>query len=97
MLKATLSLVGLFAGGWGALQAALIVLPQIGVELNELCLLSTLFLVLGALAGAALAVAFTEVAIVAAGCIAGGMLGWVKMLIFIEMVGFCIEMVLSLY
>ena len=49
-----------------------------------MCLLSTLALALGCLAGAALAVAFTELAIVVAGFVAGGFVGYLIFAAFLE-------------
>jgi hypothetical protein len=40
-----------------------VVLPGMGVEVDELCLLATFALVIGGLVGAALATAFVEVAV----------------------------------
>ncbi len=59
-------------------------LPGMGVEVNELCLLATIALVIGALVGAALATVFAEVAVVTAGFLAGGMLGYGLFLAFLQ-------------
>ena len=57
---------------------------QTDVQPEEMCLLSTLALALGCLAGAALAVAFTELAIVVAGFVAGGFVGYLIFAAFLS-------------
>ena len=65
-------------------RQGLVVLPGMGVEVNELCLLATIALVIGALVGAALATVFAEVAVVTAGFVAGALLGYALFITFLQ-------------
>lgn len=62
----------------------LIVLPGVGVKASQLCLMTTIALVIGALVGAALATAFAEVAVVTAGFLSGGLLGYALFIVLLQ-------------